>query len=141
MSGRSPGGESCFLKASEENDLKLGLVPHRGLVIVRHRLYKPILSFIVFLSAALPLAHSTYGSSLRAGASDPTGGASSVSGTVSVTAGEGQINHLAGITVKLVGPDPQSPAPSAVTDENGRFPYSTRTGWSLCPLARVGRRI
>jgi hypothetical protein len=141
MSGESPGGESCLLKASEENDSKFGLVPQWGLVIVRDRLYKPILSFLVFLCAALPLAHSTYGSSLGVGASDPPGGASSISGTVSVTTGEGQINHLAGITVKLVGPDPQSPAQSALTDANGRFPYSTRMAWSLGPFAPAGRRI
>jgi hypothetical protein len=141
MSGRSPAGEFCLLKASEENGSKLGLVPQRGLVIARHQLYKPILSFLVFLCAALPLAHSPYGSSLRVGASDPPGGASSISGTMSVTTGEGQINHLAGITVKLVGPDPQSPAPSALTDENGRFPYFTRMASSLGPFAPAGRRI
>jgi hypothetical protein len=141
MSGESPGGESCLLKANEENDSKLSLVPQRGLVIARHQLYKPILSFLVFLCAALPLTHSTYGSSLRVGASGPPGVASSVSGTVSVTAGEGQINHLAGITVKLAGPDPQSPAPSALTDENGRFPYFTRMASSLGPFAPAGRRI
>jgi hypothetical protein len=141
MSGESPGGESCLLKANEENDSNLGLVPQRGVVIARHRLRKPILSFLVFLRAALSLAHSTYGSSLRVGASDPPGGASSISGAVSVTTGEGQINHLAGITVKLGGPDPQSPAQSALTDENGRFPYFTRMAWSICPFARAGRRI
>jgi hypothetical protein len=141
MSGESPVGESCLLKANEENDSKLSLVPQRGLVIARHQLYKPILSFLVFLCAALPLTHSTYGSSLRVGASGPPGVASSISGTVSVTTGQGQINHLAGITVKLVGPDPQSPGQSALTDENGRFPYFTRMASSLCPFARAGRRF
>jgi hypothetical protein len=47
-----------------------------------------------------------------------------IAGRVTVTAGEGSTNNLAGISVKLTGPAPASASKSTVTDAEGRYEFS-----------------
>src|SRR4029077_9660870 len=62
------------------------------------------------------LACVTLGFARKAGASDVPGATSSIAGTVRVNTGQGQVNNIAGVAVKLSGSSAGSTPQSALTD-------------------------
>jgi hypothetical protein len=60
----------------------------------------------------------------RQSGAGPQDGTASITGKVTVAAGEGSISKLAGITVKISGPAPVSNMQTAVTDEEGQFTFA-----------------
>src|SRR5690348_7939404 len=85
---------------------------------------KIALSFLVGLLLCLSLAHVTFGFPQQANANDATAATSSVEGTVSVGTGQGQANNLAGLAVKLDGPNTASASQSRLTDDSGHFRFT-----------------
>jgi len=55
---------------------------------------------------------------------DAQRGTSSIVGSVAVNTGEGRVNNLAGITVKLIDPKTGSVLQSALADESGHFQFT-----------------
>src|SRR5712671_8236909 len=55
---------------------------------------------------------------------DAQRGTSSIVGSVAVNTGEGQVNNLAGITVKLIDPKTGSALQSTLADESGHFQFT-----------------
>jgi hypothetical protein len=55
---------------------------------------------------------------------DPQAPTASITGIVTVTAGEGSTNTLAGITVKLTGPAPEATSRSTETDAEARYEFT-----------------
>jgi hypothetical protein len=66
----------------------------------------------------------TFGSPQNVKNNDSQTPASSISGSVSVVAAQGQDHNLAGVAVKLVDPGTESTLRSNLTDENGRFQFT-----------------
>lgn len=54
----------------------------------------------------------------------PAAGSSSITGQVTAAAGEGAINPLSGVTIKLNPANPNSTARSAITDSEGRYEFT-----------------
>lgn len=82
------------------------------------------LHFLAGLLLCLSLAHVTFGFPQKANANDANAVTSSVEGTVSVGTGQGQMNNLAGLTVKLDSPNTGSASQSRLTDDNGHFRFT-----------------
>jgi len=76
-----------------------------------------------FLSCIL-LAPATFGSPQKAINSDTQAAASSIAGNVNVATGQGQVNNLADVTVKLSDAATQSTLQSTLTDETGHFQFT-----------------
>src|ERR1700693_814594 len=82
------------------------------------------LHFLASLLLCLSLARVTSGFPQKAGTSDAPVATSSIAGTVSVVTGQGEVNNLAGVTVKLAGPIAGSTLQSTLTDGRGHFTFS-----------------
>src|ERR1700676_5511399 len=82
------------------------------------------LHFLASLLLCLSLARVTFGFPQKAGASDAQVATSSISGTVNIVTGQGQLNKLAGVTVKLAGPIAGSTLQSTLTDDSGHFRFT-----------------
>jgi Carboxypeptidase regulatory-like domain len=82
---------------------------------------------LVGLWSFLSLACVTFGFPRKAGASDAPGATSSIAGTVCVNTGQGQVNNIAGVAVKLSSPSAESTSQSALTDESGGFRFAQLT--------------
>lgn len=57
-------------------------------------------------------------------AADPQASTASITGKVTVSTIEGSINNLAGITVKLIGPAPQTTSKTTSTDAEGHYEFT-----------------
>jgi hypothetical protein len=124
MSGSSAGAGSCPLKGGNGAFRKARLPAWSGLGFSGCWHVKVVLCFLLFLCGGLSHAPAALGYSRDAGVSDPPGSAASIAGTVSVTTTSGQANNLAGVPVKLAGPNSASEARSTITDENGHFEFA-----------------
>jgi hypothetical protein len=82
------------------------------------------LHFLTGLLSCLSLAPVTFGFPQNAKTSDPQAATSSIVGNVDIITGEGQVNHVAGVTVKLTEPSTGSTLQSTLTDESGHFQFS-----------------
>jgi len=85
---------------------------------------KVALYFLAGLLLYLPLAHVAFAFPQKANANVATTATSSVEGTVSVGTGQGQVNNLAGLTVKLDGPNTGTSSQSRLTDDSGHFRFT-----------------
>ena len=115
-SSRWNTGEKSFSSYRAFYRSCLGLFHNR-----RHRV---TLYFVVGLWACLSLTRVSYGFQLKVKNNDPPGPTSSIAGTVNVVTGQGQVNNLAGIAVKLGGSSAESTLQSTVTDEKGHFQFT-----------------
>jgi hypothetical protein len=78
---------------------------------------------LVGLWSLVSLACVTFGFPHKVGASDAPEPTSTIAGTVSVATGQGQVNNIARVAVKLSGPSAGSASQSALTDESGSFRF------------------
>jgi hypothetical protein len=85
---------------------------------------KITLHFLAGLLSFISLAHVTFGFPYKARTDDPEAVTSSIAGDVNVIAGQGRVNNLAGIAVKLSDPKTGTTLRSTLTDENGRFQFT-----------------
>jgi len=92
--------------------------------LTHDRRWKIAMYFLVLLWPCLSLAQVTFGFPQRAKTSDAREATSSISGTVSVVTGQGQVNALAGVSVKLSGPNTEAAPQSTVTDGSGGFRFA-----------------
>src|SRR5260370_20255861 len=85
---------------------------------------KSILQFLAVLLLYLSLVPATFGSRQRAQIKDTKRATSSIGGNVNVATGQGQVNNLAYVTVKLSDAATQSTLQSTLTDEAGHFQFT-----------------
>src|SRR5713101_2810156 len=85
---------------------------------------KSILQFLAVLFLYLSLVPATFGSPQRAAINDTEPATSSIVGNVNVATGQGQVNNLADVTVKLSDSRTQSTLQSTLTDETGHFKFT-----------------
>ncbi len=85
---------------------------------------KMTLHFLAVLSLCLWLEPATFAYPQKEKTNDAQRGTSSIAGNVNVSTGEGQVNNLAGITVKLIDPKTGSALQSTLADESGHFQFT-----------------
>src|SRR6266851_3132050 len=85
---------------------------------------KSTLQFLAVLFLYLSLVPATFGSPQRAAINDTQPATSSIVGNVNVATGQGQVNNLADVTVKLSDSRTQSTLQSTLTDETGHFKFT-----------------
>src|SRR5258706_346034 len=85
---------------------------------------KVALYFLAVLSLCLWLEPATFAYPQKEKTNDAQRGTSSIAGNVNVSTGEGQVNNLAGITVKLIDPKTGSALQSTLADESGHFQFT-----------------
>src|SRR6267154_2365457 len=85
---------------------------------------KSTLQFLAVLLLGLSLVPATFGCPQRAATNDGQPAKSSIAGNVNVATGQGQVNNLADVTVKLSDPATQSTLQSTLTDEAGHFQFT-----------------
>ena len=98
---------------------ELGVAHHRGL--------RPTWHFLAVLLSCLSFVPFAFGFPQKEKPSDAPNTASSIAGNVSVIAGQGQANSLAGVSAKISEPNTGSALQSTVTDESGRFQFAHLT--------------
>jgi hypothetical protein len=85
---------------------------------------KITLHFLGGLLLCLSLTRVAFGLPQKTSTNDAEAASSSIAGTVNVITGQGQVNNLAGVAVKLNGPSPTSAVQSISTDENGHYQFT-----------------
>src|SRR5258708_33188857 len=80
--------------------------------------------FLAGLLSCLSLVPVTFGFPQKAKTNDAQAAAAPIAGNVNVITGQGQVNNLAGVTVKLTEPKTGSTLQSTLTDESGRFQFT-----------------
>src|SRR5467141_1160811 len=80
--------------------------------------------FLAGLLSCLSLVPVTFGFPQKAKTNDAQAAAAPIAGNVNVITGQGQVNNLAGVTVKLTEPGTGSTLQSTLTDEGGRFQFT-----------------
>jgi hypothetical protein len=124
MRGKSTGVDSGFLEARKVNSINFRLPFLNDRKSARDRRFKATFYSLAFLWTCLSSASLAFGFPLEARNGEEPASTSSITGTVNVITGEGQVNNLAGISVKLIGPTAGSALQSALTDENGHFQFT-----------------
>ena len=85
---------------------------------------KIALYFLTGFLSCISLAPATFGSPQKAINSDTQSAASSIAGNVNIATGQGQVNNLADVTVKLSDAATQSTLQSTLTNEAGHFQFT-----------------
>src|SRR6266404_420688 len=80
--------------------------------------------FLAGLLSCLSLVPAAFGFPQKAKTNDAQTATSPIAGNVNVITGQGQVNNLAGVTVKLTEPGTGSTLQSTLTDEGGRFQFT-----------------
>jgi len=80
--------------------------------------------FLAGLLSCLSLVPVTFGFPQKAKTNDAQAATAPIAGNVNVITGQGQVNNLAGVTVKLTEPGTGSTLQSTLTDEGGRFQFT-----------------
>jgi hypothetical protein len=95
---------------------ELGFVQGRGCKITLH--------FLVGLLSCLLSAQVSFALPQKAKSSDTLAAAPSIAGKVTVITGQGQVNNLTGVAVKLSGTSAGFALQPTLTDENGRYEFT-----------------
>src|SRR5467141_767576 len=80
--------------------------------------------FLAGLLSCLSLVPAAFGFPQKAKTNDAQTAAAPIAGNVNVITGQGQVNNLAGVTVKLTEPKTGSTLQSTLTDEGGRYQFT-----------------
>ena len=80
--------------------------------------------FLAGLLSCLSLVPVAFGFPQKAKTNDAQAATAPIAGNVNVITGQGQVNNLAGVTVKLTEPKTGSTLQSTLTDEGGRFQFT-----------------
>jgi Carboxypeptidase regulatory-like domain len=107
---------------SSLSNLRRAFLSDPGLTPDRRRKISSYL--LVGLWSFVSLTCVTFGFPRRARASDAPAPRSSITGTVCVITGQGEVNNIAGVAVKLSSPSAESTSQSTLTDENGGFRFT-----------------
>jgi hypothetical protein len=105
-----------YSKGRPPSLIEMGFGHDRGCKITLH--------FIAGLLSCFLSAQATFGFPQKEKSSDAQAAAVSIAGKVTVITGQGQVNNLAGVTVKLTEPSTGSALQSTLTDESGRFQFT-----------------
>ncbi len=104
------------------SERRLPFLNDLGLAHVRR--CKIAVYFLAGLLSSLLFARVTFGFPQKAKNSDAKAATSSIVGNVNVITGQGHVNNLSGLTVKLTDPTTGSALQSTLTDESGRFQFT-----------------
>src|ERR1700730_11400210 len=116
------------MKTNKRNLSKRSLRPLSESGITRNRGRKITLRFAAVLFSCLLSGRVAFGFQQKARSSDPQAAVASIAGKVTTIAGQGQVNNIAGVAVKLTGPTVSSASQSTFTDENGHYQFSQLPG-------------
>src|SRR6267142_6988146 len=112
------------MKTNKRSHAKRRLPPLTEQTSAHDRGWKITLHFLVGLLSCLSIVPATFGFPQKAKTSDAQAAAAPIAGNVNVITGQGQVNNLAGVTVKLTEPGTGSTLQSTLTDESGRFQFT-----------------
>lgn len=112
-----------LLKADERSLWKRCLRFLSSVGLTNRRRCSAGLCFFASLWSCLSFVCPTFGFPQSAKTGESQVAASSIEGTVNIVTGQGQVNDLAGVAVKLGSPSLGSTLQSAITNESGRFRF------------------
>jgi hypothetical protein len=112
------------MKKNKRNLSKRYPLSRTGPRFGHHRGSKTTLHFLMGVLSCLWLAPATFGFPQKAKSGDAQAATSSIVGDVNVITGQGQVNSLAGVTVKLSDPNTKSALQSTLSDESGRYQFT-----------------
>jgi hypothetical protein len=119
----------CFhMKTNTRGLSKRNLRPLSESGFARDRGRRITLHFAAILFSCLLSGRVAFGFQQKARSSDPQTAVASIAGKVTTIAGQGQVNNIPGVAVKLTGPTVSSPSQSTFSDENGHYQFAQLAG-------------
>jgi hypothetical protein len=125
LSGHGEAFRCVDMKTNKKNCSKRRLPSMRELGFAHERGCTITVHFLAGLLSCLLLARVTFAFPERAKSGDAqTAAPSSIAGKVTVITGQGRVNNLAGVAVKLTGPSAELTLQPTLTDENGGYEFT-----------------
>jgi hypothetical protein len=112
------------MKTNKRDHSKRGLLSLTEVGFAHDGGCKITLHFLAGLLSCLLSAQVTFGLPQKAKSSEAPAAAASIAGKLTVMTGQGELNNLAGVVVKLSGASQGVAVQSTLTDDNGGYEFT-----------------